>query len=128
MDAFTVLVAYLLRSWIGNFGIPMEEETEIASALERIRAAENVFPRFGIAASDGDLSGLDECDEILGMVGIGVFEGFRVKAFFSARKGVRAVVQNVLNVAGEIIECVRNFFDLGKPRERFCGVGFHLVA
>ena len=62
----------------------MEEETEIASALERIRAAENIFPRFGVTASDGDLSGLDEFDEILGMVSIGVFEGFRVNAFFSA--------------------------------------------
>ena len=84
MEAFTVLIAYLLRSWIGNFGIPMEKETEIASALERIRAAENIFPRFGVTASDGDLSGLDESDKILGMVSIGVFEGFRVNAFFSA--------------------------------------------
>ena len=106
----------------------MEKETEIASALERIRAAENIFPRFGVTASDCDLSGFDESDEILGMVGIGVFEGFRINAFFSAREGVRAIVQNVLDVAGEIIKCVRNFFDFGKLGERFCGVGLHLVA
>ena len=37
-------------------------------------------------------------------------------------------MQNVLDVAGEIIECVRDFFDLGKLGECFRGVCFHLVA
>ena len=98
--------------WLFCFRIPIEKESEITSALERVRATEDIFPRFGVAASDGDLSRSDKRNKILGTVGIGIFERFRAEPFLSARERIRAIVQNVLDIARKIIEGIRDFLDL----------------
>ena len=79
--------------------LQIKEKSDIGTALQGIRAAQDVLPRFGIAAPDGDLARPDKFDEFLGVLRIGVFEGFRVNALFSAGKIVGAVMQNVLDVA-----------------------------
>ena len=72
------------RVLLFNFGIPIKKQAEITAALQGIRAAQDVLPRFGIASSDGDLAGPHELNEFFGMVGVRVFKGFRAESFFSA--------------------------------------------
>ena len=106
----------------------IEKKSDIRAALQGIDTAEDIFPRFFVAAAHRHGTGFHKLHEKLGTIGIHIFKRLRKLPLHLAVDDVRLPMQRVLDIAGKIIKRIWDIIHGGNSRKRAGGLRFHLIA
>ena len=106
----------------------IEKKSDIRAALQGIDTAENIFPRFLVAAAHRHGTGFHKFHEKLGTIGIHIFKSLGKLPLHLAVDHICLPVECVLDIAGKIIKRLWDIIHGGNSRKRAGGLRFHLIA